>query len=256
MESNKQNNVLLIIIAVATLLVAVVGATFAYFTANNPNGSTAEVKTTSGKMEITFADGKDSIEASKQTGFQPSNAELVKKEFTITGENITKAKPVTVDVNGKKTEGTESSLVMPFVVTLHYTTTFVNKELHVLINKTSGNSERIPADRISYGKGTAKTLSDAENKAAPKTLKSVATYADYYDFAIGADGKTPNVETKDAELELVYGEFLDTQKASLADKQVKFTLVMIFPDTEEPQDYNTSAKFDGILRVTGTQKRD
>ena len=41
MENNKQNSVLLIIIAVATLLVAVVGATFAYFTANNPTGSTA-----------------------------------------------------------------------------------------------------------------------------------------------------------------------------------------------------------------------
>ena len=251
MENNKQNSVLLIIIAVATLLVAVVGATFAYFTANNPNGSTAEVKTTSGKMEITFADGKDTIEASKQTGFQPSNAELVKKEFTITGDNFTTAAPNT---NG--TKGTSSSLVMPFVVTLHYTTTFVNKELHVLINKTSGDSDYIPVDRISYGNGTAKTLSDVNNHLAPTTLKSVATYADYYDFAIGADGKTPNVETKDAELELVYGEFLDTQAVTnTADKQVKFTLVMIFPDTEEPQDYNTSAKFDGILRVTNTQKR-
>lgn len=252
MESNKQNNVLLIIIAVATLLVAVVGATFAYFTANNPTGSTAEVRTTSGKMLITFADGTDAIDASKQTGFQPSNAELVKKEFTITGDNFTTAAP---DTNG--TKGTSSSLVMPFVVTLHYTTTFVNKELHVLINKTSGDSVYIPADRISYGKGTAKTLSAADNTLAPNTLKSVATYANYYDFAIGADGKTPNVETKDAELELVYGEFLDTQAVTNpVDKQVKFTLVMIFPDTEEPQDYNTSAKFNGILRVTGTQKRD
>ena len=93
MENNKQNSVLLIIIAVATLLVAVVGATFAYFTASNPSGSTAEVKTTSGKMEITFADGNDAIAAAKQTGFEPSNTVLVDKTFTITGDNITNFVP-------------------------------------------------------------------------------------------------------------------------------------------------------------------
>lgn len=246
MENNKQNNVLLIIIAVATLLVAVVGATFAYFTANNPNGSTAEVKTTSGKMEITFADGTDAIEASKQTGFQPSNATLVDKTFTITGDNFTTAAP---DTNG--TAGTSSSLVMPFIVSLNYKTTFVRNELHVLINKTSVDSTYIPADKIKYGNGTAKKLSAADNTAAPSTLKGVAEFADYYDFAIGT-GTSKGDESSD-NLELVYGEFLDTQKAANADKTITFRLVMIFPDTEEAQDYNTSATFNGILKVTTTQ---
>ena len=41
MNENKQNTALLIVIAVATLLVAVVGATFAYFTAADQNNSTA-----------------------------------------------------------------------------------------------------------------------------------------------------------------------------------------------------------------------
>ena len=130
MENNKQNSVLLIIIAVATLLVAVVGATFAYFTASNPSGSTAEVKTTSGKMEIEFADGTDAIEAAKQTGFEPSNTVLVDKTFTITGDNVTATNP-----NNNGTLGTESSLVMPFIVSLDYTTTFINNELHVLVKK-------------------------------------------------------------------------------------------------------------------------
>ena len=245
MENNKQNSVLLIIIAVATLLVAVVGATFAYFTANNPTGSTAEVKTTSGKMEIEFADGTDKIEPANQANFQPSNAVLVKKDFTITGDNFTTAAPNT---NG--TAGASSSLVMPFIVSLNYKTTFVRRELHVLINRISEPSEKIPADKIKYGNGTAKTLSDAENTAAPSTLKGVAEFADYYDFAIGT-GTNKNEETND-NLELVYGEFLDTQAASKADKSITFRLVMIFPDTEEPQDYNTSAKFNGILRVTTT----
>lgn len=243
MENNKQNSVLLIIIAVATLLVAVVGATFAYFTANNPNGSTAEVKTTSGKMEITFADGTDAIKPANQANFQPSNAVLVKKEFTITGDNFTTAAPNT---NG--TAGTSSSLVMPFIVSLNYKTTFVRRELHVLINRISEDSKYIPKDKIKYGNGTAKTLTASD---APTTLKGVAEYADYYDFAIGT-GTNKGDETTD-NLELVYGEFLDTQAVTnTTDKQVKFRLVMIFPDTEDAQDYNTSAKFDGILRVTTT----
>lgn len=242
MENNKQNSVLLIIIAVATLLVAVVGATFAYFTANNPTGSTAEVKTTSGKMEITFADGTDAIEPADQANFQPSNAVLVKKEFTISGDNFTTAAPNT---NG--TAGTSSSLVMPFIVSLNYKTTFVRRELHVLINRIGEDSTYIPKDKIKYGKGTAKKLTESD---APATLKGVAEYANYYDFAIGT-GTNKNDETTD-NLELVYGEFLDTQNASDADKKVTFRLVMIFPDIEEPQDYNTSAKFNGILRVTTT----
>ena len=242
MENNKQNSVLLIIIAVATLLVAVVGATFAYFTANNPTGSTAEVKTTSGKMEITFADGTDAIAPAKQENFQPSNATLVDKTFTITGDNFTTAAPNT---NG--TAGTSSSLVMPFIVSLNYKTTFVKKELHVLINKTSEDSTYIPADKIKYGTGTAKKLTESD---APATLKGVAEFANYYDFAIGT-GTNKGDETTDS-LELVYGEFLDTQNASGADKKVTFRLVMIFPDTKDAQDYNTSATFNGILKVTTT----
>lgn len=242
MENNKQNSVLLIIIAVATLLVAVVGATFAYFTANNPTGSTAEVKTTSGKMEITFADGTDEIKPANQKNFQPSNAVLVKKEFTITGDNFTTAAPNT---NG--TAGTSSSLVMPFIVSLNYKTTFVRRELHVLINRIGEDSTYIPKDKIKYGKGTAKKLTASD---APATLKGVAEYADYYDFAIGT-GTNKGDETTD-NLELVYGEFLDTQNASDADKKVTFRLVMIFPDTESAQDYNTSATFNGILKVTTT----
>lgn len=239
MENNKQNSVLLIIIAVATLLVAVVGATFAYFTASNPSGSTAEVKTTSGKMEIEFADGTDAIAAAKQTGFEPSNTILVDKTFTITGDNITTSKP-----NNNGTLGTESSLVMPFIVSLDYTTTFINNELHVLVKKT--NADSAYTQKISY---TGATLLK-DSTTAPATLKSIADFQEYYDYTVGK-GTTDAKESKETK-ELVYGEFLDTQKATNADKQVTLRLVMIFPDTGDNQDYNKSATFNGILKVTTT----
>lgn len=239
MENNKQNSVLLIIIAVATLLVAVVGATFAYFTASNPEGSTAEVKTTSGKMEIEFADGTDAIAAAKQTGFEPSNTILVDKTFTITGDNITTSKP-----NNNGTLGTESSLVMPFIVSLDYTTTFINNELHVLVKKMNADSKF--TQKISY---TGATLLK-DSTTAPATLKSIADFQEYYDYTVGK-GTVDAKESKETK-ELVYGEFLDTQKATNADKQVTLRLVMIFPDTGDNQDYNKSATFKGILKVTTT----
>ena len=239
MENNKQNSVLLIIIAVATLLVAVVGATFAYFTASNPSGSTAEVKTTSGKMEIEFADGTDAIAAAKQTGFEPSNTILVDKTFTITGDNVTATKP-----NNNGTLGDESSLVMPFIVSLDYTTTFINNELHVLVKKTNADSKF--TQKISY---TGATLLK-DSTTAPATLKSIADFQEYYDYTVGK-GTTDAKESKETK-ELVYGEFLDTQKATNADKQVTLRLVMIFPDTGDNQDDNKSATFNGILKVTTT----
>lgn len=239
MENNKQNSVLLIIIAVATLLVAVVGATFAYFTASNPSGSTAEVKTTSGKMEIEFADHKDNIAAAKQTGFEPSNKVLVEKIFTITGDNVTTSKP-----NNNGTLGTESSLVMPFIVSLDYTTTFINNELHVLVKKINGDSAY--TQNISY---TGATLLK-NSTTAPAPLKSISEFQEYYDYTVGK-GTTDAKESKETK-ELVYGEFKDTQNASLADRQVTLRLVMIFPDTGTNQDYNKSATFNGILKVTTT----
>lgn len=237
MENNKQNSVLLIIIAVATLLVAVVGATFAYFTASNPSGSTAEVKTTSGKMEIEFADGND-VATAKKTDFEPSNTVLVDKTFTITGDNITKSKP-----NNNGTLGDESSLVMPFIVSLDYTTTFINNELHVLVKKMNADSKF--TQKISY---TGATL--LKDSTAPATLRSIADFQEYYDYTIGT-GTVDAKESKETK-ELVYGEFKDTQGATTAEKQVKFRLVMIFPDNGDNQDHNKSATFKGILKVTTT----
>ncbi|MBE6156486.1 MAG: hypothetical protein E7161_01950 [Firmicutes bacterium] len=57
---DKKNTMLLTVIAVATLLVAVVGATFAYFTAsNNASGTTVIETTTEAVGSITLTGGKE-----------------------------------------------------------------------------------------------------------------------------------------------------------------------------------------------------
>lgn len=253
MDNNKQNSVLLIIIAVATLLVAVVGATFAYFTANNSSGSTVTVNTKTGSMNILFSDGDDKATL-PEGGIQPSNTKLVEKEFTIEGRNITKSSVQTVDEEGNVTKGAESSMLMPFAVKLNYTTTFIKNELHVLVKQTK---ESTYTQNITYGaKGKeALLVSDPENKAAPQQLKDNDELNSYYDYTIGS-GETKGPEST-GELELVYGEFKETSNVvSGSDANVvKFKVIIVFPDTGKNQDHNKQAKFDGILQVVPAQAR-
>ena len=133
---------------------------------------------------------------------------------------------------------------MPFIVSLDYTTTFINNELHVLVKKTNADSDY--TQNISY---TGATLLK-NSKTAPATLKSISDFQEYYDYTVGK-GTTDAKESSETK-ELVYGEFKDTKSASLADRQVTLRLVMIFPDTGTNQDYNKSATFKGILKVTTT----
>lgn len=254
MDNNKQNSVLLIIIAVATLLVAVVGATFAYFTASNSSGSTVTVKTQTGSMNILFSDGNDAVDIATKTEIQPSNTKLVEKEFTITGNNITKSSSQTVTPEGTVTNGTESSMLMPFTVKLNYTTTFINNELHVLVKQTK---ESTYTQEIRYGAvdKPALLVSDTENTAAPQQLKDDTELNTYYDYTIGS-GETKGVSST-GELELVYGEFKETSDVAAGSEAnvVKFKVIIVFPDTGAKQDNNKQATFAGILQVVPAQAR-
>jgi predicted ribosomally synthesized peptide with SipW-like signal peptide len=87
-NDTKTNTLLLTVIGVATLMVAVIGATFAYFTANgNSTGESAStINLKAGKLTVTYGDGTDTIVA---TNIEPKAAVLGTKTFTITGNNTT-----------------------------------------------------------------------------------------------------------------------------------------------------------------------
>lgn len=219
MESNKQNTALLVVIAVATLLVAVVGATFAYFTAANNQGSTATVTTKAGSMKIDFNDGTDKIVPI--TNIQPSNNVLVNKTFTVTGTNTTNAtvqySPADATAAGK--------MVMPFTINLIYTTSFKNNDLHVWL-KQIGSS----ADATATINGTTSTNE---------------TFKDYKDFAL-------DVASTETTLPLATGSFNATGEAIT----LTFNLKMTFPDTGRNQDTNKEATFNGRLSVVGDKAKE
>ena len=105
-DNSKTNTLLLTVIGVATLLVAVIGATFAYFTAQVGGGeSSTTVKMNAGVLKINFANGntfqttegfeptKAAVECEKKEGAyycdQAQYSPVATKKFTLTGTNTT-----------------------------------------------------------------------------------------------------------------------------------------------------------------------
>ena len=122
MKNNNQRVLTIVIVATALILVIIfAGVTYAFFTANNPEGSTAEIISETGRMLITYDDGTDNIVP--VTNIQPSNTILVNKTFTLTGSNTT------------------SGLAMPYNVGLKYTSTFSNGMIHYYIKEVNRKSD-------------------------------------------------------------------------------------------------------------------
>lgn len=107
-DNSKTNTLLLTVIGVATLLVAVIGATFAYFTAQVGGGeSSTTVKMNAGVLKINFTNGntvdategfeptKPAVECEKKEGAyycdQAQYSPVATKKFTLTGTNTTLA---------------------------------------------------------------------------------------------------------------------------------------------------------------------
>ena len=119
---NRSNTLLLTVIAIATLLVAVIGATFAYFTANTAGTETAStINVTATQLSVTFADGSGSVVVANQS-IEPSNTALVTKDFTVTGVNNT-------------SNNNSAGLYMPYTLSL-----VVNTNTFVLQNAVTGTS--------------------------------------------------------------------------------------------------------------------
>ena len=123
-QNVKDESKKLMIITIVTVMILVIifaGVTYAFFTANNPEGSTAEIKSETGRMLITYNDGTDNIVP--VTNIQPSNAILVNKTFTLTGSNTT--------VGMSEGDG----LPMPYKVGVKYTSTFSDGMMHYYIKE-------------------------------------------------------------------------------------------------------------------------
>lgn len=232
MENNKQNTALLIVIAVATLLVAVVGATFAYFTANSSNTSTSTVSTTSGQMTIAYGDGTNTVTIST-LNVQPSDTILVNKTFTLTGTNTTG-------------NDTDAGIAMPYNVGLEYNNTFTSvaateAEEATAVYGTKGEGSLVYWLSATTVAGATATI-DGTTGTYPGQVASNKTV--YYRALI------PTSKTTTDYLHLAKGTFA----AKTTGVAVTFNLIVVFPDTKSNQDTNKSKVFSGKIVVN--DKRD
>ena len=213
--NEKQKEKIIIIVTLAALMLIFTGITYAFFTANNPEGSTAQIISTSGRMLLNYNDGTDNIVPI--TNIQPSNNILVDKTFSLTGINTTSGKGIN----------------MPYVVSIEYQSTFINDpfEFIYLIRRVDTNEniscalkgriENFPLENIG--------INDNGNKY------TVGYFEDW-------SGETYKQE-------LAKGEF----KAVNGEQVITFNFKMMFADTGSNQDYNKGATFNGKIVINEGQ---
>ena len=119
-NKEEQIKVYVMVGTIIMLLVIFSGITYAFFSANNNQGSTSLIEATSGKMIISYKDGTGDLLVSKD--IQPSDKIIIDKTFTLTGTNTT------------------SGLVMPYKIGIKYINGFSNRQLHYYIKKIDTNS--------------------------------------------------------------------------------------------------------------------
>ena len=216
---NESKKLTIITIAMVIILVIIfAGVTYAFFTANNPEGSTAQIISENGRMLITYNDGTDNIVP--VTNIQPSNEILVNKTFTLTGSNTT--------VGMKTGDGLE----MPYKVGVQYTSTFSDGMMHYYIKEVNRPANSNVTANYVIKPETGKTENDYKNQTVPGN----DTYTGYTHGTF-KNGKKYT--------EMVTGIF----PASLNDQTITFNLIIQFPDNNENQDSEKGKTFNGKVVI-------
>ena len=211
-NKEEQIKVYVMIGTIVMLLVIFSGITYAFFSASNNKGSTSVISATSGKMLISYADGKSDLLVSED--IQPSDAILVNKTFTLTGTNTT------------------SGLAMPYKIGVQYTSTFSDGMMHYYIKEMERQASSNVTANYVITPETGKTENDYKNQTVPGN----DTYTEYTHGTF-KNGKKYT--------EMVTGEF----PASLNDQTITFNLIIQFPDNGLNQDSEKGKTFNGKVVV-------
>ena len=170
---NKKNTILLTVIAVATLLVAVVGATFAYFTAQGGSASKADVVVQTGKA------GSSSLGTFQAINIYADATNFAQGKGDQTGTS-TGTVEWTAPTNVKGGEVAEADRTMCYTATLEITNnTFV---------KSAANTTDAAELEFTAVKGNT-TIIDKMDITTTKTNVQIPTTAGgtYYTHKLVAD---------------------------------------------------------------------
>ena len=224
MENKNQKVWVTVLLSTLLFLTVIfIGIGYAFFTANNPEGSTAEIISKTGRMVINYNDGTDIIQP--VTGIVPSNAIIINKTFSLTGSNTT--------VGMKTSDG----LPMPYKVGVQYTSGFSDGMLHYYIKEVNRPTNSNVTVNYVIKPETGKTEDDYKNQTVPGN----DTYTGYTHGTFKNGSKYT---------EMVTGDF----PASLNDQTIIFNLIIQFPDNNENQDSEKGKIFNGKIVVNYDEK--
>lgn len=192
------------------LTIILVGMGYAFFTTNNPEGSTAEIISKTGRMVINYNDGTDIIQP--VTGIVPSNAILVDKTFTITALNTTK------------------DMYMPLTLSLEYTNTFQNDELLYFIKITERSNTKWYNARVN----------------AYVITEDLITSMGWSNELLGYNYKSIENWNGNLYTQWLYDFYLLPNQNEVS---ITFNFKMMFPDNNRDQSYNKGATFNGKFVV-------
>lgn len=192
------------------LTIILVGMGYAFFTTNNPEGSTAEIISKTGRMVINYNDGTDIIQP--VTGIVPSNAILVDKTFTITALNTTK------------------DMYMPLTLSLEYTNTFQNDELLYFIKITERSNTKWYNARVN----------------AYEITEDLITSMGWSNELLGYNYKSIENWSGNLYTQWLYDFYLLPNQNEVS---ITFNFKMMFPDNNQDQSYNKGATFNGKFVV-------
>ena len=247
-NKNKSNTLLLTVIAVATLLVAVIGATFAYFTANIDSTQTSTIEVTGAKLTISYAGNSSTITA---TAKNPQVAAIGTKTFTLSGINST------------------TDMSMPYTLYL-----VVNTNEFVLANATTGTSLSYTLEQTTSDTAAIPDNGSGVYGAIPTTVDvSQLSYAHTGDtnydqltdkvFGSG-DGKINAVTIDDGNgnttdpsvyaVKIGVGYFAPHNPSTQTATNHTYTLTLYFMEDNKNQDEDKGKSFTGYVAVgAGTQ---
>ena len=212
-NNNKTNTLLLTVIAIATLMVAVIGATFAYFTANTSGSETVStIKMTGGRLTISYADNSSSLSYNQTNGsVEPQEAAVIQKAFVLTGTNTT-------------------TLKMPYEV-----------NMVVVNNEFSNNALTYVLTNDTVNNGTITLENSGRGSIPGPEVTFVGPEADYTSANKGAAVTNQTIK-------LAEGNFTNTEGATH-----QYKLSVFFLDNGKKQDYDKQAKFAAYIDITAKQ---
>ena len=151
MNNNKKQALILSIIAVATLIALVVGATYAYFKAQGGTGSSTDVKVTTYTTDmLTFTTGNAISLYADQSSFG-------QEKGSLSGETFAKA---TLVANNKTNEATDNYYVYFNIENNTFKYTLGNDKPELILTVTGPDGEVTSLPGLVY-----KTVQDRENKS-------------------------------------------------------------------------------------------